>query len=97
MPDPLSSNNGFGMKVAVYPALSRHALDDVFVEHQLVGHREQGVEPHVDLGLARGTDFVVLDLDLDPETVSMARIISERMSWKWSRGTGKYPSLYRGL
>ena len=31
-------------------------------------------------------------------TFSSVRIISDRRSWKWSMGgTGKYPSLYRGL
>ena len=42
-------------------------LDDVLVEHELVGHAQQRVEAHVDLGLAGGADLVVLDLDLDAE------------------------------
>ena len=42
-------------------------LDDVLVEHQLVGHAQHRVEAHVDLGLARGADLVVLDLDLDAD------------------------------
>ena len=45
--------------------LVRHVLHDVLVEHQLVGHAGQLVEPHVDLGLTRGAHLVVLDLDLD--------------------------------
>ena len=49
------------------PGLIGDALDDVLVEHQLVGHRQQGVEAHVDLGLAGGADLVVLHLDLDAE------------------------------
>ncbi len=44
-----------------------HVLHDVLVEHQLVGHAQQRVEAHVDLGLARGADLVVLDLDLDAQ------------------------------
>ena len=42
-----------------------HALDHVLVQHELVGHGQQGVEAHVDLGLAGGAHLVVLDLDLD--------------------------------
>ena len=47
------------------PGLGGDALDDVLVEHQLVGHPQQRVEPHVDLGLAGGPNLVVLHLDLD--------------------------------
>ena len=43
----------------------RHVLHDVLVEHQLVGHRRQRVEAHVDLGLAGGAHLVVLHLDRD--------------------------------
>ena len=42
-------------------------LHHVLVEHELVGHAQQRVEAHVDLGLAPGGDLVVLHLDLDPE------------------------------
>ncbi len=45
---------------------TRNALDYVLVQHQLVRHREQRVETHVDLGLTGCADFVVLHLDLDP-------------------------------
>ena len=48
------------------PARVGDALDDVLVEHELVGHPQQRVESHVDLGLAGGADLVVLHLDLDP-------------------------------
>ena len=40
-------------------------LDDVLVEHHLVGHVDQGLEAHVNLGLAGRGDLVVLHLDLD--------------------------------
>src|SRR3712207_8308414 len=46
-------------------------LDDVLVEHQLVGHGQQRVEPHVDLGLAGGADLVVLHLDLDRKSTRL--------------------------
>ena len=49
--------------------LTGHVLDDVLVEHQLVGHRQQRVEPHVDLGLAGRAHLVVLHLDLHPEAL----------------------------
>ena len=69
MPDPLSWNRGLGMNVAVNPAARGHVLHDVLVEHELVGHDEQRVELHVDLGLAGGGHLVVLDLDLDAEAL----------------------------
>src|SRR5207244_4209519 len=40
-------------------------LDDVLVLLQVVGGRQERVELHVDFGLARGPDFVVLHLDVD--------------------------------
>ena len=46
---------------------ARDVLHDVLVEHQLVGHARELVEAHVDLGLPRGTNFVVLHLDRDPD------------------------------
>ena len=46
---------------------ARDVLHHVLVEHQLVGHRRQRVEAHVDLGLARGADLVVLHLDRDAD------------------------------
>ncbi len=49
-----------------------HVLDDVLVEHHLVGHGQQGVELHVDLGLAGRGDLVVLDLDLDAHRLQLA-------------------------
>ena len=42
-------------------------LDHVLVEHQPVGDLQQRREAHVDLGLARGADLVVVDLDRDAE------------------------------
>ena len=53
-------------------ALSRHVLHDVLVEHELVGHRRDGVEAHVDLGLPRSADFVVLHLDRDADLLEHA-------------------------
>ena len=42
----------------------RHLFDDVFVFEQVVPHLQQGIEPHVDLGLSRRPDLVMLHLDL---------------------------------
>ncbi len=42
-----------------------HVLDDVLVHHDLVRHARQRVVPHVDLGLARRTDLMVVDFHLD--------------------------------
>ncbi len=51
-----------GDRVAV---LDRGVLDDVLVQHQVVGGLEQRAEPEVDLGLAGGAHLVVLHLGLD--------------------------------
>ena len=55
------------MKVAVLPWRRGDVLDDVLVLDQLVGHRDQRVELHVDLALAGGRDLVVVALDLDAD------------------------------
>ena len=47
--------------------LGRHVPDDVLVLHLVVGHRQQRVELHVDLGLTRGRDLMVLALDREPD------------------------------
>ncbi len=69
MPEPLSWKIGFGMNVADLPAAQATFLHHVLVEHQLVGHAQQRVEAHVDLCLTAGADLVVLDLDLDAESL----------------------------
>ena len=43
-----------------------HVLDDVLVQHHVVAHGHQRVEPQVDLGLARSGHFVVLFFDFQP-------------------------------
>ena len=66
-----------------------HVLDDVLVEHHLVGHVHQLVELHVDFRLAGRAHFVVLGLDADADSISVC-IISLRMFIIWSAGgTGK--------
>ncbi len=50
-----------GRHIAV---LGGYVLDDVLVDHHLVAHLREGVEAHVDLGLTRGADLVVLHLDV---------------------------------
>ncbi len=45
----------------------RDVLDDVLVEHQPVRHRQEVIEAHVDLALARGANLVMMNLDRDPE------------------------------
>ena len=47
-----------------FVVLSPNVLHDIFVFHQLVAHAEEGVEPHVDFGLARRAHLVVMDFDL---------------------------------
>ncbi len=41
-----------------------HLFDDVLVLQQVIPHRQQGIEPHVDLGLPGRANLVVLDLDV---------------------------------
>ena len=49
------------------PVAKRDVLDHVFEPQQLVRHRHQRVELHVDLALTGGGDFVVRGLDLDAD------------------------------
>ena len=72
MPEPLSWNTRLGHeRRRSCPRAHADVLDDVLVEHELVGHAQQRVEAHVDLGLAGGADLVVLDLDLDAEPLEL--------------------------
>ena len=58
---------GLGHEGRGLAVLLGDVLDHVFVLDQLVGHRDQRVEPHVDLALAGGRDLVVVGLDRDPD------------------------------
>ena len=75
----------------------RHVLDDVLVEHELVGHRQQRVEAHVDLGLAGGAHLVVLHLDLDAQLLErqdhLRAEVLEAVHWR----DGEVPLLVAGL
>ena len=53
-----------GRGLAVEP---RDVLDDVLVDHHLVGHPRERPEAHVDLALAAGRDLVMVELARDPE------------------------------
>ena len=48
-----------------FASLAGGVLDHVLIQQHLVGHLGHGVKAHVDLGLAAGGDFVVMDFDLD--------------------------------
>ena len=62
---------GFGMNVTVLPACVRRVLDHVLVLHDVVGRRQQRVVAHVDLGLARRADLVVVHLDRDADLLQV--------------------------
>ena len=49
----------------------RHVAHDVFVILHVVGHLLHRREPNVDLGLARGRDFVMLALDRDARLLQL--------------------------
>ena len=65
MPEPLSPNSGFGMKVTVLPAALATFLTTYLYSIRLSAMAQQRVELDVDLGLAGGADLVVLHLDRD--------------------------------
>ena len=48
-----------------FAALSGGVLDHILIEQHVVGHLGHGVKAHVDLGLAAGGHFVMMDFDLD--------------------------------
>ena len=65
-------------------------LDDVAIDHHLIGRLDQRLEAVVNFRLAGGGDFMVLLLDGQRPTVPSPGTISVRMSWSWSSaGTGK--------
>jgi hypothetical protein len=77
--------------------LPRHVLDDVLVEHDLVGHAQHRVEAHVDLGLTGGADLVVLHLDRDADRLELLDHLGPEVLVV-VRGRGReVPLLYRGL
>ena len=47
------------------PVLGADVLNDVLVHHHLVSHLHQSSVTHVDFGLTRGADLVVMNLDID--------------------------------
>ena len=75
----------------------RHVLHHVLVEHQLVGHAQQRVEAHVDLGLAGGADLVVLDLDLDAEALHREDHLGAQVLVLVHRRDGEVPLLVPDL
>ena len=56
----------FGHERDALVVLLRHVAHDVFVILQMVRHRFHRGETNVDLGLARGRDFMMLALDRNP-------------------------------
>ena len=60
---PVVSVEGLRHEGRGVPALEGDVLDDVLVHHDVVGHLDQGVEPHVDFTLAASGHFVMLRLD----------------------------------
>ena len=50
---------------------ARDVLDDVLVPEDLVRHRQQGVEAHVDFALAGGGHFVVVHFDRDTDLLHL--------------------------
>jgi hypothetical protein len=58
---------GLGHEGRRHPVLARHLLHHVLVLEELVGHLDERLELHVDLGLTAGRHLVVLRLDGDAE------------------------------
>jgi hypothetical protein len=55
-------HEGDGVVVAV-----GHVFQDILEPHELIAHFQQGLEAHVDFGLARRGHFVVLALHVDAQ------------------------------
>ena len=67
MPEPLSPNSGFGMKVAVLPCALATFLTTYLYLIRLSAIATSVSKLHVDLALAGGRDLVVVALDVDPD------------------------------
>jgi hypothetical protein len=72
-------------------------LDYVLVEHQLVRHRQERVETHVDLGLPAGSHFVVLHFDLDAESLQREDHLRTQILEMVGRWDGEVALLVTGL
>jgi hypothetical protein len=81
MPDPLSWNTGFGMKVTVF----------------LVGHLDERRVPHVDLGLAGRAHLMVLALDLHPQLLELKRHLAAQVLEGIGRSNREVPLLVARL
>ena len=64
-------------------------LEDVFEPHELVGHLDQGSEPHVDFGLTRGGDLMMLSLNGDAQAFQVMTISVRMSCWESVGDTGK--------
>ena len=82
VPEERLGHEGGGLAVLARPTFLTTYLYII----TLVGHLEQRVEAHVDLGLAGGGHLVVVHLDRDARRSISVSTISERMSWSWSVG-----------
>jgi len=97
IPLPLSANSGLGMKVTVLPNFLATFLQMYLYHCSASAHftsvsnlRSISACPAVATSWCWASTFSPID--------SMIRTISSRMSWRESvGGTGKYPSLWRGL
>ena len=56
---------GLGHEGGHLAVLTGHVLNDVFVDHDLVGHISEGVILHIELPLAGGSHLVVMHLHGD--------------------------------
>src|SRR5260221_6548108 len=76
----------FGHKSHALAMLTCGVFHHIFVEHEVIGGLQKGIEADIDLGFARGAHFVMLCLRLHPQTLEEERYftaqILERIIWR---------------
>jgi len=70
-----------------------HILNDVFVEHHVVGGLDQGIEAEIDFGLAGGGHLVMLAFNLDAQLFHEQAHLGADVLLGIGRADGKIPFL----
>ena len=59
----------FGHEGNRMPMPVRHIFQDILEPHELIPHFQQGLKPHIDLGLTGCGHLMVMGLNIDAETL----------------------------
>jgi hypothetical protein len=97
MPVPLSLEKGFGHEGHRVPGVVGHVFQYILEPHELVGHLQQGLEAHVDFGLAGSGHLMVLALHVDAQAFEGQQHLGTQILELVRRGHGKVAFLVARL